>query len=267
MLVCAANIMLLCTHTLHISPYTLPTPHLLSIISLTQTIRGVVITTSDSVESANGDGAFPNEVEIVEDILDTSSDPQDLIESASSTTLFPLFPQVESDAVKDSLVTNFEDQRIGVTVSIFDKEVNIDLEFPYDTSLSIIGQSGNILDSHRICDVWPGTDNKPMIANRAKYGLSDLDFIECAFHVVFPGHSDGCDCDLTTRYEYLSVTAFGIYRLYVHGCDCLSITNIEGDWQYGIPESRDGWPCYVDEFSPGFVCDWAPQLKLIVAPK
>jgi hypothetical protein len=257
MLVCAANVMLSCTHTLHVSPYTLPTPHLLSIISLTQTIRGVVITTSDSVESANGDGAFPNEVEIVEDILDTSSDPQDLIESASSITLFPLFPQVESDAVKDSLVTNFEDQRIGVTVSLTDKEVNIDLEFPYDTSLSIIGQSGNIWDSHRICDVRLGTDNKPMIANRAKYGLSDYDFIECAFHVVFPGQADpdGCDCDLNTRYH----RDIGKYFLNLYGCDCLSITNIEGDWQPGIPESRDQWPCYYDGG-----CEFAPQLKLIV---
>jgi len=255
MLVCAANIMLLCTHTLHISPYTLPTPHLLSIISLTQTIRGVVITTSDSVESANGDGAFPNEVEIVEDILDTSSDPQDLIESASSITLFPLFPQVESDAVKDSLVTNFEDQRIGVTVSIFDKEVNIDLEFPYDTSLSIIGQSGNILDSHRICDVRPGTDNKPMIANRAKYGLSQGQFIQCVFHVVFPAPADpdGCDCLVKTSYH-----ENGKYFLTLYGCYCLSITNIEGDWQPGIPESRDQWPCYYEG------CEWAPQLKLIM---
>jgi len=49
--------------------------------------------------------------------------------------------------------------------------------------------------------------------------------------VVFPGHSDGCDCKLRIANEFCSagIDPYGhyVHTLYVDGCDCIHITAFE----------------------------------------
>jgi hypothetical protein len=102
-----------------------------------------------------------------------------------------------------------------------------------------------------------------MIENRAEDGLDPKDWIECAFHVVFPGHSDECDCKLRILNEYVFFEGGFTYTLYVDGCDCIHITAFEPPEE--TPKEGLVWPCRPGESGRLRGCVYAPQMKLIVA--
>jgi hypothetical protein len=83
-------------------------------------------------------------------------------------------------------------------------------------------------------------------------GIAICDYIRCAFYVVFPGHSDGCGCELEIGYWC------DHYRLSVRGCDCFHITEFEP--KGAKPHEGLVWPC----LDTG--CYYAPQMKIHVAP-
>jgi hypothetical protein len=212
-----------------------------------QVIRGVVPITSDSVKNADS-AFFPP----VEDIVDTNY-LHELVESANSDS--PLIEAVQ-DMLDTNSVVGFEDQLVDTT---YHREVNIDVEFPYETSLSIDIESKYSSGrgfKNNICAVVSGTDGKPMIKNSIDGGNDDneginyCEYIRCAFHAMFPGNSDGCGCELEIGYYGLN------YHLSVRGCDCFHITGFEGnDTPKGLV-----WPCM------GTGCSYAPQMKIHVAP-
>ncbi|KAL7434279.1 hypothetical protein ACHAXM_008990 [Skeletonema potamos] len=261
-----------------------------------QSIRGGVAITSDSVDSSSDYSQVKAVLEdttnvavnfgdhLVEDTLkeDVNSEfKPDLVfyhEGASASKFETEHSNSINSLHEDEMgIKSFLDLNEGnedlISVTLTDREINIDLEFPHGTSLSIISHDGTILKTHQVCDVALGTDNKPMIANRAKYGLGAKDWIQCAFHVVFPGHSDECDCKLKIANESFfcksdtsPIGPFLVYQhtLYVDGCDCIHITAFEPPGE--TPKEGLVWPCGVDprkHFCPG--CYYAPQMKLIVA--
>ena len=86
--------------------------------------------------------------------------------------------------------------------------------------------------------------------------------------MVFPGHSDGCDCKLRIANEFCSagIDPYGhyVHTLYVDGCDCIHITAFEPPEE--TPREGLVWPCGVDPVCSIFDgCYYAPQMKLIVA--
>jgi hypothetical protein len=149
------------------------------------------------------------------------------------------------------------------------REVNVDLEFPYGTSLKVLNghqlpcvySFGSICFSTRqTCEVRAGTNGKPMIKYDAPDGIKEwTDYpycISCAFHVVFPGHSDGCDCRLETySHSRGGLRVIDYYHVDVTGCDCLRITGFECD--SGCPTGLV-WPCQDNG------CFYAPQMKIHV---
>jgi hypothetical protein len=133
-----------------------------------------------------------------------------------------------------------------------DDPINIDVQFPPGTSLSIEYKHtfGGI---SQICEVQSDGDNI-IIRNAAPDGVPYVcnSYIRCIFHVVFPGHSDGCRCDLQTETTW---------HLHVVGCNCFHVVDIVSSYPGGhLPEDRNVWPC-----SQWPSCKFAPQLKVIAA--
>jgi len=250
-----------------------------------QSIRGGVAITSDSVDSSSDYSQVKAVLEdttnlavnfgdhLVEDTLkeDVNSEfKPDLVfyhEGASASKFETEHSNSINSLHEDEMgIKSFLDLNEGnedlISVTLTDREINIDLEFPHGTSLSIISHDGTIWKTHQVCEVALGTDNKPMIANRAEYGLGPGDWIQCAFHVVFPGHSDECDCKLRIANYYREKSWRYRHILYVDGCDCIHITAFEPPEE--TPKEGLVWPCGVDPYHCGG-CYFAPQMKLIVA--
>jgi hypothetical protein len=138
-----------------------------------------------------------------------------------------------------------------------DDPINIDVQFPPGTSLSI-EYKHTFGDISQICEVQSDGDNI-IIRNAAPDGVDVCSYIRCIFHVVFPGHSDGCSCDLQTEYDHY-------WHLHVVGCDCFQVVDIVSSIPgKPVPKDRNVWPCQ------GYTCYgmevYPPQMKVITAAK
>jgi len=212
----------------------------LKLIKQTQTIRGVAITSSDSVEDANS--AFSP----VEDTVDTNY-LHELVKSARDTA-----QSIRGVAV----ISDFVESANGAASPYDDcgqDPLYVDVEFPTGTSLKIVDQHSKCFKFHE-CKV-----SGHMISNAAQCQISDLEYgtcetgeIICSFHVVFPGHSDGCDCTIKT-------TAAWKYHFSASDTcnDCFHIVGIYGS--SAVPEGNV-WPCGGDG------CWREPKMLVMVNP-
>ncbi len=128
------------------------------------------------------------------------------------------------------------------------REVNVDIRFPEGTQVHVNRHSSHFSSSGtQICEVQ-NDGTKKMIKNSAPDGLDVCDYIHCEFSVVFPGHSDGCDCKVTIQYGCLNswfCALSGRYKLRTYECGCFHVTDIVGGegTPSAIPKGRNEWPC------------------------
>jgi len=213
----------------------------LKLITQTQTIRGVAITSSDSVEDANS--AFSP----VEDTVDTNY-LHELVESARDTAQQSIRGvAVTSDFVESAngAASSYDDDDCG------QDPLYVDVEFPTGTSLKIVDQHSKCFKFHE-CEVSGDTIRNAGDCTNKPFPLVDTGEIICSFHVVFPGHSDGCDCTIKTT------AGFKYHFSASDTCnDCFHIVGVYGS--SGVPEGNV-WPCGGDG------CWSVPKVLVMVNP-